>query len=372
MKICYLVNVEDIHAQRWIKYFKDRGHEIFVITSQLPNELDIRQYRLKWGIPIGSKYSYSPFRHVFSPYSIYQIKKILKNEKPDIVHTYYASHYGFIAALVNYHPLLLSALGSDILLNPRSKILKYMVKFALKKANLITCDGSNLKEALIELGTEPKKIYRIYWGTDTREFNPGERSEKLRKEWEIVDSPMIISSKNLEPVYDIESLVRSIPLVFKKVPEAKFVIAGKGSQEAELKQLAKSLGVSDSVRFVGLIPSDEFPKYLASADVYVCTSLSDGGLAVSTKEAMACELPVIVTDFGDTGKWIENGANGFVIPLRDPKTLAEKIIYLIEHEDVRLKFGEKGRKMVKERFEYDKELKKVENLYEQLIREHKK
>ncbi|MCK4731126.1 MAG: glycosyltransferase family 4 protein, partial [Methanophagales archaeon] len=221
-------------------------------------------------------------------------------------------------------------------------------------------------------GADHQKIYRIYWGTDTRTFNPEQRSEQIRTDLGIINSPTIISSKNFEKEYDIESLVKSVPLVLKKVPKAEFVIAGRGSQEAELKQLAKFLGVSDSVNFMGYIPSDVFPKYLASADIYVCTSLSDGGLAIATKEAMACELPVIITDLGVNIEWIENGKNGFVVPLKDPKTIAEKIIYLIERKDVRAKFGKMGRKMVKERFEYNKEMNKVEKIYEHLISVHKK
>jgi glycosyltransferase involved in cell wall biosynthesis len=300
---------------------------------------------------------------------------LIKKIRPDIIHAHYISHFGILAGLygwlTRFKPIVLTAWGSDILMDPKG-FKKSLVKYALKKADLITCDAEHMKDALIELGTKPQKIYSIYWGTDTRKFNPEQRRGKIREDLGIFNSPTIISSKNLEILYDIESLVKSIPLVLKEVPEAKFVIAGKGSQEIVLKQLAKSLGVSDSVRFVGWIPSDEYPQYLASADIYVCTSLSDGGLAISTKEAMACGLPVVITNLEVNTEWIKDGENGFIVPLKDPKSLAEKIIYLIEHEDVRMKFGELGRKMVKEKFEYNRELKKVENIYEQLIRERKK
>jgi glycosyltransferase involved in cell wall biosynthesis len=104
--------------------------------------------------------------------------------------------------------------------------------------------------------------------------------------------------------------------LLKEVPEAKFLLIEKGSQEEMLKGLAQSLGISDSVKFVGWVTPDELPHYLSSADIYVSTSLSDAGLASSTAEAMACGLPVIITDFGDNRSWIKDEENGFLIPLK--------------------------------------------------------
>ena len=388
MRICYIANAGSLHTYSWLRYFAENGHQVYLVSliSNNPNidfvsagikenfldtRLKIKKLRAEYE-KIGVEMYPLDITHPFKiPIALLKTRRYIRRLKPDIVHAHYVSTNGFLGTFSGFHPFVITAWGSDIVTDVKG-LKKRLITYALKGLDLITCDGGNLRKALIELGAEPQKIYRICWGTDTRKFNPEQRSEKIREDLGISNSPTIISSKNLEPGYDIESLVKSIPLVLKKVPEAKFVIAGRGSQETELKQLAKSLGVSDSVRFVGWIPSDEYPQYLASADIYVCTSLSDGGLAISTKEAMACELPVVITDLEVNTEWIKDEENGFIVSLKDPKTLAEKITYLIEHEDIRMKFGELGRKMVKERFEYDKELKKVENLYEQLIREHKK
>ena len=144
-------------------------------------------------------------------------------------------------------------------------------------------------------------------------------------------------------------------MVLKQVPDAKFIIANNGSQEAHLKEMAKSLDIWDSVRFVGLIQHHELPKYLASSDVYVSTSLSDGGAVVSTLEAMACGLASVVTDSGDHRKWIRNGENGFVVPTKNPEVLAEKIIYLLKNEEQRKLFGKISRRIIEEKGDYHKE-----------------
>ncbi len=305
-----------------------------------------------------------------------RIKDLINRIEPDILHAHFVTNYGYFGALCSFNPFVITAWGSDVLIVPKafftSMIKKLIAKYTLRKADLITCDAEHVKEAIRRLGTALEKIVLIYFGVDTRKFSSGEKSEELRAKLGIFDSPTVISLRNLEPLYDIESLIRSLPLVLKEVPESKFLIAGKGSEEKRLRELAESLGVSDNVKFMGFIQNEDLPQYLNTVDVYVSTSLSDAGIAASTAEAMACGLPVIVTDVADNKKWIDNGVNGFVVPVKDPKSLAEKIIHLLQNEDIRKKFGKLNRKIIEERNDYYKEMKKMENIYKELIRSHEK
>jgi len=370
MRICYVADGASIHTQRWVNYFAKKGHEVHLICWKLMLGYDdnIHTHLLTRLAPK----LWAVSKYLSALLWVFQTRRLINKIKPDIVHGHFITVYGFLAAFSGFHPLVVSAWGSDILVDPkRNLFLKAIVRYTLKKADKITCEGQNMGEASIELGGEPEKIIDVLWATDTEKFSPQQRSVKLRRELGILDSPIVISTKNLEPIYDIDSLIKSIPLVLKEIPEAKFIIAGKGSQEVKLKELAKSLGLSDSVRFVGWIPSDQLPKYVASADIYVCTSLSDGGFALSTKEAMACGLPVIITDFGDNRKWVEDGINGFIVPLEDPKVLAEKIMYLLRNEDVRVDFGGRNREIIIERNDFYKEMEKMDNIYKDLAGRYK-
>ena len=367
MKIAYLADCKSSHTKRWINYFKLRGHDVFAITSEINDTIGVKQYNLMGGIRMPLASADSAFRYVFSPVSIHGVRRILADEKPDVVHAHYASHYGFIAALVNYHPMVLTTWGSDILINPdQFRILRYMVKYALKKADLITCDAEHMIKALDELGAIHSKIHLIYFGTDTQKFNPKQRSMGLRARLGALDSSIIMSLRNLEPIYDIETFVKSVRIVLKKVPKARFVIVGEGSQGVLLRALAKKLKVSKNVNFVGSIPSEEVAKYVASADIYVSTSLSDAGLAASTAEAMACGVPVIITDFGDNKRWVKNGVNGFLFTSKDIESLAEKIIYLLENKEERTRFGIINQAIIEKRLNHRTEMAKMENLYEVL------
>lgn len=126
--------------------------------------------------------------------------------------------------------------------------------------------------------------------------------------------------------------------------------------------------VSDNTIFTGRISDDDFPYYVASADVYVSTSLSDAGLASSTGEAMACGLPVIVTEDPDNRDWIADGINGFVIPVKNPEILAKRIVELIKNERMRKEFGKINSEIITERNDYDTEMSKMELEYQKLIK----
>ncbi len=367
MKIAYFADCKSCHTIRWINYFKKRGHDVFAITSELNDEMGIKQYKLVGGIPMPLAGKDSAFRYVFSPFTILSVRSILAKEMPDIVHAHYASHYGFIAALTNYHPMILTTWGSDILINPgQFRILRYMVQYALKKADLITCDAKHMIKSLEKFGVIHSKIHLIYFGTDTQIFNPKQRSTELRARFTFDNPPIIMSLRNLEPIYDVETLIKSVRIVLKKVSKAKFVVVGEGSQEMFLRELAEKLQVSQNICFIGSIPNKEVAKYLASSDIYVSSSLSDAGLAASTAEAMACGVPVIITDFGDNKEWVENGVNGFLFPAKDTNSLAENIIYLIDHEKERTKFGEINQDIINKKLNHLKEMAKMENLYEVL------
>ena len=86
---------------------------------------------------------------------------------------------------------------------------------------------------------------------------------------------------------------------------------------------------------------------------------------------MASGLPVIVTDFGDNRKWVEDGVSGFIVPLRAPNALASKIIFLLNNEATRRKFGQIGRQIIEEKLNWEKEMTKVEKIYEELIEKYK-
>lgn len=363
MKLCFLANANSIHSFRWIKYFAQKGYEIHWI-SLTKNEFEVLKntkfYQLKQ----------HPVKFFEILFNASKVKNLINNIKPDVLHAHYAGVNGVLGALSGFHPFVLTAWGSDILIAGKSILAKPLIKFVLNKADLITCDAEHMREAIIKLGVPPEKIKIIYFGVDTEKFSPGLKDDELIKKLGLQNSPIIISLRNLEPIYDVETFIKAIPKVLKEIPNAKFVIAGKGSEEEKLKNLAKELKILESVRFVGFISNDDLPRYLKIADIYVSTSLSDAGLSASTAEAMACGLPVVITNTGENEKWVKDGQNGFLIGVKNPEALTKKILILLKNRDLREKIGREARKTTIERNDYYKEMGKMGEIYYQLVKKN--
>lgn len=295
-----------------------------------------------------------------------RFRALIKEIRPDLVHAHYLNDAALIAALSGARPFVATAWGSDVLLNRKSVPLRVMLSVILRKADLVTCDAMHMRRALIELGADPSKVALIYFGTDPTLFHPAKRDQNLRDRLGLDGSPAVISIRSLEPIYDVETLIAAFPAVLARVPSARLVIGGTGSEEPRLREATRTLGITEAVRFVGWIREHDLPQYLASCDVYVSTALSDGGIAASTAEAMACALPVIVTDVGDNREWVDDGVHGFVVPVKDPAALAARIVSLLENGEERMRLGRNGRALIGERNNWAVEMGRMAEHYRNL------
>ena len=367
MKICFIAKARVVHTQRWVKYFADKGYETHLISPSPWGDGSIEGVRLhvikrcRWPIPVISLL----FEQA---YSLICVRRLIRRIRPDIVHAHFIRICGLWGALSGFHPFVLTVWGPDILIWPKqSRLMKWLTRFVLKRVDLVTSNGENVLREMVRLGADRNKTSLIQHGVDVRRFSPEQQDRKLKEGLGMSGSPVIISVRRLFPIYDVTSLIKAIPMVLAHIPNAKFIIAGDGEQRGYLKNLAASLGVSDNIRWLGKLPHDQMPRYLASSDIYVSTSLSDA-VSVSLHEAMACGLPVIVTDTGDNRNWVKDGLNGFLVPVKSPQKLALKITYLLQNDDVRVKFAGSNRKVVEDRAHYQREMDKMDSLYSELVK----
>ena len=365
MRICYIADAGSVHTQKWVNYFAQRGYEVHLISSR-GNSSEFEP-----GVGLHLLTTIAPRLWSVSKYLNgllwpVQARRLIRKIKPDIVDAHYITVNGYLGIASGFHPLILTAWGSDVLLDPKQNWLwKILTKYALNKTEVVICDSQVVHKELLKLGVSPGKIKMIYNGVDTQQFSRQQANEGLKRKLGILEAPSIIYIRSLKPVYNVEMLIRAIPLVLRQFPEARFIIGGDGEQKEYLQDLAKSLGISDSTRFIGWIPHNELPEYLASADVYVSTSLSDS-TSLSLQEAMACELAPVVTDLPANREWITDGESGFIVPINDIQALADRITYLLNNNEVRESFGKRGREVIKERAEYEREMEKMEEIYQGL------
>lgn len=366
MKICYLADASSIHTQRWVNFFARKDHDVYLITnssidaSLFPNNVRMHTFAEKF--PLWKKHKLI--------LSVLKLTKLIREINPDILHSHWVCGFGFLGALSGYHPHVVTAWGSDIKIFPKKYIIvKWKTMFALKRADCITCDAEHMAASMEKLGAVGNKINIVCFGTDVERFNPDKKDSEIRQDLKIdINSPLVISTRSFNPVYDVETLIKAIPHVLREIPQAIFVIAGEGTQRQYLTELAESLGVYKSTRFIGSLTSCNMARHLASCDLYVSTAVSDGGIAASTAEAMASGLPVIITDVGDNRQWVKDGEQGFIIPASDPKLLGNKIVELLYNPPLRKRFGEINREIIKEKNNYYVEMGKMEAIYYKLAK----
>jgi len=358
VRICYFAEAGSVHSQKWVRYFAESGQEVHWLSLSPFKQMcpDACCYALRPGgsHPIGVVASAPAARRL--------VRKI----DPEVVHVHYLGAYALLALLAGRRPLVATAWGSDVLISARSPLKRAVVKAILGRADLVTCDAEHMASAVRALCPGVRRLEIVNFGVDTAYFTPGPADCSLEKQLEVAGCPVVISLRNLEPVYDVGSLIRAAPSVLKQRPATRFLIVGSGSQGGELRQLARRLGVERQVRFVGPVPNAQLPRYLRLADVYVSTALSDAGIAASTAEAMACGLPVVATASGENHRWIQPGRGGLLTPLRDPDALATGILWLLNNVEAGRAFGQVNREVIETRNNYQVEMAKMLALYEEL------
>ncbi len=182
MKICYIASFGATgHADRWMRYFADSGHEVHLISSgAAPDEgmRNVKLHLLKRFDPHNRMISYL----INALPMVIQLKKIIGDIKPDVLHAHSVEDTALMGAISGFHPFVVTPWGSDVLVAPReSRMSKWRVKYSLKRADLITCDAEHIKGPLIELGADPRKIKIICFGVDVQKFKPGVKNEDSQK-----------------------------------------------------------------------------------------------------------------------------------------------------------------------------------------------
>lgn len=358
MKICFLGDVRSIHVQKFVKWFANKGHETNLISLDYRGDERV-QDGLNFFHSINTPVWLLPKRYL--PLVPAAARDIIHKLNPDIVQCHFITNYGFIGAFSGVHPLVIMAMGDDILIHPSRPLLGRAVRYALKRADHVLCDGENSIRELLRLGVPGNKIDLAYPGVDMILFNPDKREEFISK--------TVICPRGFDAIYDVDTLLEVIELVIKELPHGVlFLLAGVGTEYEHFKRNIRKKHLSKYVIFLGSVDNKKIPEYFASSDVSITCSLSDGGIPTSTIEALACGVPVVSTDAGDARIWIKDWCNGFVVAKGDAKTMSEWIILLLKISPCGWKeFSKNARRSVEHKQNYANNMQKVEEIYSRLL-----
>ncbi|SFF84401.1 Glycosyltransferase involved in cell wall bisynthesis [Novosphingobium sp. CF614] len=257
----------------------------------------------------------------------------LHKEKPfDLVDAQFFFPDGPAAAIVARAlglPLTIKSRGADIhFWGQRPRALEQMKEAAGQAAGLLAVSQA-LRQDMIDLGMPAERIGVHYTGLDREKFHPVERGAARALVsampnlgiWP--EGPLLVTPGALIPRKSQRLVIEALA----HLPDARLALAGVGEDEANLRALAKRLGLSERVHFLGLVGHDLLPHVLCAADVLVLPSASEG-LANVWIEGLACGTPIVIPDIGGAREIVRDETAGRIAP-RTPQGIADAVAQIL-------------------------------------------
>ncbi len=285
-----------------------------------------------------------PFRGDLSPTAALGLRRVLKRLRPEAVmlHDPHALSAGVLAGRCGARRLAV-------------RRVDFALRGAMSRRKYRACEAvvavSRAIAAVLERdGLAADRIRLVYEGVPARPPQPG-GAEALRAMGVPRTAEVVGNIAALTGHKDHATLLEAVALVVPRRPDARFVIVGEGERRADLEAHARRLGVAERVFFAGF--REDVDRLLPAFDVFWLSSHLEG-LGTSLLDAMCFARPVVATAAGGIPEAVVDGATGRVVPVRDPRALADALVDVLADPERRAAMGRAGRERFLERFTADR------------------
>ena len=219
-------------------------------------------------------------------------------------------------------------------------------------AQFVVTTDEGSRDARATLGVDPARLRVIPNGVDTRHFTPSaERRAATRMKLGLApEAPVAIAVTRLVPEKGVQVALRALATV----PALTLLVAGDGPYAQTLRRQARKLGVGARVHFLGFVPREVLPHYLAAADLFVMPTLCHEGFPLSLAEAMASQLAPVVSNLGGIPTAVSSERTGLLVPPGDPEALGRALSRLAQDPERRAELGAAARAEAQARFTADR------------------
>ncbi len=383
LRVAVLGDFDGVHTRSWLGWFIQRGHHMHAISYRpLATPLDgaivhvlrprrAPARRFGYGVATGSRRLMPPASRGLIRlanglrYRAAGLRRVLRDIEPDVFHAHFLVEHGFYGALAGQHPYVVTAWGSDVLVEPeRDVISRQIAKWTLRRADLVTSNNAYMADRIARLGMPRSKIEIITLGAD-RFFLERHAASVNVGPVDPAREPVVLSTRAHEPLYNIGEIIDAYERVARTIPRAKLVVAHRGSLTPELsRRTAASVG---RIEFAGFIERNALCDAMTQAEVFVSVPSSDG-TSVALLQAMAAGCFPIVSDLQTQRELIDDGVTGFRVPLHRPDLLAERIAQALANPDLRRSAAARNLAVVEQRGVNETEMAKMEALYGSVAR----
>jgi glycosyltransferase involved in cell wall biosynthesis len=355
MRICYIVHSQSHFAAPYIDHFARRGHEIHLISftrEPLPNAVNHHP------LAHDCDPTKSPLAYVRA---IPQVRRLVRSIAPDLVHAHFLTSNGLVATASGFHPLVVSARGSDVHNSLRSVARRALIRWVVRRADLVNPVSEELAAKIAALGVPAEKMLCLSQGIDARRFDVPrpERADAVTR---------LVCTRKLHRPYQPQTIVAALAQVAAAGLEFQFTFAADGRDLDALRREVAERGLGDRVRFLGGYAAAELPALLAAADVYVSASLWDG-TSPALLEAMAAGVFPVVSDCPANREWLSGRGDGAFFPPDDVDALVAALKQAIAAPAAWAAARERNRAVVRARADRETNLDVLGTHYDRLVAE---
>jgi glycosyltransferase involved in cell wall biosynthesis len=355
MHVMIVGDLRYLHVRRWASGLAGMGVRVAVFS---PDVRQVHGTQVYSGV-VPSLRPWRPLRWVDRWRA--NFRKTLRIAKPDLIHVHFPGAFSVPLEDLPGLPLVVSTWGAEIIpLSPENDSERRVKIALLQRADRVVALSRFLAQATTEYASlDPARVQTIYWGVDLAQFVPSTQP---------TTGSVIGFAKALLPKYGPEYLIEALPRVLGKVPSARVMMLGSGREESSLRAQANSLAVADAITWHGYIDHQQMPAYFRQMAVTIVPSVHESEtLAVSALESQAMKVPVVGSRIGGLPESVLDGQTGLLVPPRDPQALADAIVRLLNHHDLRKNFGQQGRQHIERRFDWLHSLESMVALYQELL-----
>jgi len=307
--------------------------------------------------------------------ALQHLTRILKQQKPDIVHTHSgkAGILGRIAAARARVPVIIHHIHGpsfgpfqgDV----ANKIFTAAERYAARSTTHFFCSADAMTKLYLAAGiARPKDYTRIFSGFRVEPFANATHDSQLRARLRIPHDAFVIGKiARIFPLKGHEDLLLVLKRILPDCPIAHLLFVGDGSLRPHIENRVRELGLTDKVTFTGLVPPGEVPRYVGVMDCLAHLSTREA-LSRALPQALAAGKPVISYDFDGADEICLDGQTGFLVKQGHENAVADRLLLLARDPKLRAELGQRGQKFVRENFEVADMVEKIHDHYVALLK----
>lgn len=294
-----------------------------------------------------------------------QVARACRTRRPDLVHAYFfwTILYARLLKLAGRIPVLVENREDQGFNWGRHEYA--WLRLTRRAPDRVVCVSEAVRRTVAEREALPAdRLTVIRNGIESPRRRPSR--EEARAELGLDEEDLVVGMvANFDrAAKGVDRFVEAIPPIVEAVPRARFLLVGRGRNEAEVREIARTLGVADRLVFAGFRPDVEVAY--AAMDLSVLTSRTEG-LSITLLESMDHRLPVVVTDVGGNPEVVVPGETGMLVPPDDTAVFAREVVELLRSAETRRRMGEAGRRRIEAEFRIERTAERYAALYEELL-----